>query len=208
MTNTQTTSKTLNRESAGTDPIQESTQGSWLRIPDESTLPEEVQLIFREQREHYGFVHPYFRGYSLNPDHLLRWVSYYNALQYGKGELSHREREVIAVVVSATNHCESCVTTHQFALQQVSGDPVLARAVASNYRQADLTERERALADFAVKLTELSSELSPDDLAPLRQVGLSDEAILEAGEIAAQFSLSNRLSKAFGWKVKPEQYQL
>ncbi|HEY9624549.1 MAG TPA: peroxidase-related enzyme [Crinalium sp.] len=185
-----------------------SSTGSWLQIPDESTLPQAVRDIFQAQRDRYGFVHPYFVGYSLNPDHLLRWFSYYDALQHGKSELSHREREIIAVVVSATNHCESCVLTHQAQLRDVTGDAPFAESVAQNHRTAHLTERERALAEFAVKVTELSNELSPDDLAPLREVGLSDEAILEAGEIAAQFSLSNRLSKAFGWKVKREQYQL
>ena len=181
---------------------------SWLRVPQEETLPEDIQTLFKAQRDRYGFVHPYFVGYSLNPDHLRRWFHYYDALQHGKGELSHREREIIAVVVSAANRCESCVITHQAQLREVSGDPVFAASVADNYWTANLTTRERALADFAVKLTTLSQEPSPADLVPLRQVGLSDEAILEAGEIAAQFSLSNRLSKAFGWKVKREQYTL
>jgi uncharacterized peroxidase-related enzyme len=181
---------------------------SWLRVPEEATLPEDIQALFKAQRDRYGFVHPYFVGYSLNPDHLRRWFHYYDALQHGKGELSHREREIIAVVVSATNHCESCVLTHQAQLREVTGDPTFAASVADNYWTANLTARERAIADFAVKLTTLLQNPSPDDLLPLRQVGLSDEAILEAGEIAAQFSLSNRLSKAFGWKVKREQYSL
>lgn len=116
--------------------------------------------------------------------------------------------KIIAVVVSATNHCESCVITHQAQLREVTGDATFAAAVALNYQTANLTERERALADFAVKITQLSSELSPIDLAPLQQPSISDAAILEAGEITAQFSLSNRLSKAFGWKVTREQYQL
>lgn len=191
-----------------TQPTATVANSSWLQVPDEATLPAAVQSIFQAQRDRYGFVHPYFVGYSLNPDHLLRWFSYYDALQHGKGELSHREREVIAVVVSATNHCESCVITHQAQLREVTGDATLAEAVARDYRTANLTDRERALAEFAVKITQLSIELTPDDLLPLRQVGLSDVAILEAGEIAAQFSLSNRLSKAFGWKVKREQYSL
>lgn len=181
---------------------------SWLQIPDEETLPEAMKAIFQAQRDRYGFVHPYFVGYSLNPDHLLRWFNYYDAIQHGQGELSHREREIIAVVVSATNHCESCVITHQAQLREVTGDAELAAAVARDYRTADLTDRERALIAFAIKITQLSIELIPEDLTPLREVGLSDQAILEAGEIAAQFSLSNRLSKAFGWKVKREQYQL
>lgn len=203
MSTTRVDAQVLEQPTAVTD-----TSTSWLRVPDEETLPEELQAIFKAQRDHYGFVHPYFVGYSLNPDHLLRWFKYYDALQHGKGELSHREREIIAVVVSATNHCQSCVITHQAQLRAVTDEPAFASSVAADYHTANLTERERALANFAVKITELASELSPTDLDPLRQVGLSDEAILEAGEIAAQFSLSNRLSKAFGWKVKREQYQL
>jgi uncharacterized peroxidase-related enzyme len=181
---------------------------SWLRVPQEETLPDDIQAIFRVQRDRYGFVHPFFVGYSLNPDHLRRWFNYYDALQHGNGELSHREREIIAVVVSVTNDCETCAITHQAQLRDVTGDPAFAAAVADNYIKANLTQKERALADFAVKLTKLSQELSPEDLIPLRQVGLSDEAILEAGEIAAHFSFANRLSKAFGWKVKREQYNL
>lgn len=181
---------------------------SWLQVPNEETLPQDLKAIFQAQRDRYGFVHPYFVGYSLNPDHLRRWFNYYDALQHGEGELSLREREIIAVVVSATNHCESCVITHQAQLREVTGDPAFAASVAGNYYTASLTGRERAIADFAVKITKLTNELSPNDLTPLRQAGLSERAILEVGEIAAQFSLSNRLSKAFGWKVKREQYQL
>lgn len=188
--------------------VLEQSTASWLEVPDEATLSAEVRAIFQTQRERYGFVHPYFVGYSLNSDHLLRWFHYYDALQHGQGELSYREREIIAVVVSAANRCESCVITHQAQLREVTGNPEFAAAVAENYWTAPLSKRERALADFAVKITRLEQELSPSDLAPLRQLGLSDLAILEAGEIAAQFSLSNRLSKAFGWKVKREQYQL
>lgn len=190
------------------EPKAASSASSWLQVPHEATLPTAVKGIFQAQRDRYGFVHPYFVGYSLNPDHLLRWYSYYDALQHGKGELSHRQREIIAVVVSATNHCESCAITHQAQLYEVTGDAAFAAAVAENYQTATLTEPEQALAEFAVKLTRLDNELTPDDLAPLRQAGFSDLAILEAGEIAAQFSLSNRLSKAFGWKVKREQYGL
>lgn len=190
-------------------PIQEAaTEISWLKVPEEENLPPKVRVIFREQRERYGFVHNFFRGFSLNPDHLLRWFNYYNALMHSQGQLSLKEREMIAVVVSATNHCESCVLTHQAHLREVAGDPVLPDALALNYKDVDLTERERALLDFAVKINQNPNDLSPEDLNPLRQAGISDEAILEAGEIAAQFSLSNRLTKAFGWKVNPKIQQL
>lgn len=182
------------------------TPSSWLALPQEESLPDEIKTLFQSQRQTYGFVHPYFYGYALNPTHFLHWWHYYNAIQHGEGNLSHRERELIAVAVSAANQCESCVITHQAQLLAVTGDRTLVDAVAHDYQTAPLSERERTILEFAVKLAQLSSEFTPDDLTPLRQVGLSDEAILEVGEVATQFTLSNRLSKAFGWKVKREQF--
>lgn len=91
-------SKKVSRSKTNLQILEQPQTGSWLQIPDESTLPEQVQAIFKAQRERYGFVHPYFVGYSLNPDHLLCWFNYYDALQHGKGELSHRE-----------NHCSGSI---------------------------------------------------------------------------------------------------
>ena len=181
---------------------------SWLQVPDEETLPPEVQALLQGQRETLGLVHPFFEGFSLNPEHLLLWFKYYDALMHGEGELSPKEREIIAIVSSAANHCESCVTTHKAHLRQVIKDAAFPDRLAVNPHDANLTQREQALVNFAIKLNQDASHLSPEDLAPLRQVGLSDRAILEAGEIAAQFSLSNRLSKAFGWRVGPEYDRL
>lgn len=181
---------------------------SWLQLPDEETLPPRVKALFKEQRDSIGFVHPYFYGYALNPEHLLLWFDYYNALIYGEGELSPKEREIIAITSSAANYCESCVTTHKAHLREVIGDPVFPDVLAVNHHEVDLNQRERALADFAIKINQNAPDLSPKDLEPLRQAGLSDKAILEAGEIAAQFSLSNRLTKAFGWQVGQEYDQL
>ncbi|MER3492403.1 MAG: alkylhydroperoxidase [Mastigocladus sp. ERB_26_2] len=181
---------------------------SWLEVPDEATLPPQVQALFQEQRDRYGFVHSFFLGYSLNPEHLLLWFNYYNALMHGEGELSPKEREIIAIVSSAANHCESCVITHKAHLREVIKDPVFPDVLARNHQEVELTQRELALVEFAIKINQNASELSPEDLKPLRQAGLSDRAILEAGEIAAQFSLSNRLTKAFGWKVSSEYNKL
>lgn len=181
---------------------------SWLKVPDESTLLSEVQQLFQEQREHIGFVHPYFKGFSLKPKHLLLWNSYYSELMYREGELSSKEREIIAVVSSAANHCESCATTHKAHLREVINDPIFPDILANNPLETELTQRERALVDFAIKINQNASELTQNDLEPLRESGLSDEAILEVAEIATQFSISNRLTKAFGWKVGPEYDQL
>ncbi|MBD1874447.1 peroxidase-related enzyme [Nodosilinea sp. FACHB-131] len=181
---------------------------SWLEVPDESSLPADIQAIFADQRQKLGLVHPYFKGFSLIPDHLRLWFNYYKELMYGEGELSAKEREIIAVVSSATNHCQSCVTTHKAALREVTGDAAFADDLVTNREELELTPREQALADFAVTISQLARDLAPSELEPLRAVGLSDRAILEAAEIAAQFGLSNRLTKAFGWQVGPEYDQL
>lgn len=87
---------------AKTNPVaiqdKKTTANSWLEVPDEATLPPEVQALFKEQRDRFGFVHSFFLGYSLNPEHLLLWFNYYNALMHGEGKLSHKEREIIAIV--------------------------------------------------------------------------------------------------------------
>lgn len=184
------------------------TSSSWLAVPDEATLLADIQAIFADQRQKLNLVHPYFKGFSLIPHHLRLWFNYYKELMYGEGELSAKEREIIAVVSSATNHCASCVTTHQAALRAVTGDATFADNLVSDREQLDLSPREKALANFAVQISQLVHDLTPADLEPLRTVGLSDRAILEAAEIAAQFGLSNRLTKAFGWKVGPEYNQL
>jgi uncharacterized peroxidase-related enzyme len=184
------------------------TEISWLKLPEEENLPKEVQEIFHNLRDRYGFVHNFFRGFALNPEHLLRWFQYYNSVMNTPGQLSPRERELIAVVVSAEVHCECCVVTHQAQLREVVGDPVLVDLVALNYHRANLSQTEQALLDFAVKITRDSYDMSPQDLKPLRELGLTDEAILEAGEIAAQFNFTKRLTKAFGWLANPEYHQL
>ncbi|MBD2111802.1 MULTISPECIES: peroxidase-related enzyme [Cyanophyceae] len=181
---------------------------SWLNVPDEASLPADIQAIFADQRKKLGLVHPYFKGFSLIPEHLRLWFNYYRELMYGEGELSAKEREIIAVVSSATNHCQSCVTTHKAALREVTGDAAFADDLVTNRENLELTPREQALADFAVLISQLARDLDPSELEPLRAVGLSDRAILEAAEIAAQFGLSNRLTKAFGWQVGPEYDQL
>jgi uncharacterized peroxidase-related enzyme len=195
--------KAASKKDAVVEPV-----ASWLKVPDESTLPAEVQELFQEQRKNLGFVHPYFKGFSLKPKHLLLWNNYYSELMYGEGELSSKEREIIAVVSSAANHCESCVITHKAHLREVIKDPIFPDILADDPLEVDLTQRERSLVDFAIKINQNASELNQTDLEPLREAGLSDEAILEAAEIATQFSLSNRLTKAFGWKVGRNYDQL
>ena len=121
-------------------------------------------------------------------------------------DLSEAEREMIGLVVSTENRCEYCLGAHSAALRALIDDPVKADVITHNYRRADLTDRERALLDFAHRLTVRSHEMTEADLEPLRAIGLDDPTIFEAAQVAAMFNFTNRLANAFGWKPNRRYY--
>lgn len=118
-------------------------------------------------------------------------------------KLSPKDREIIALVVSAQNRCEPCVFGHAARLRLITGDAVWVGQVEVNYRRAEMTPRERALADYAHAITVAPGEIEPDMIERLRQVGLSDGDILDAAAIAAYFNFSNRINSALG--IHPER---
>ena len=180
---------------------------SWLRIPEQNNLPENVQNLFDKFEEKVGMVPNVAKVFALTPEHFMRWFKYYDFLMRNEeSALSRKEREMIALAVSSHNSCEYCLASHAAYLREITGDPVLPDLITHNYRRAELGERERALLDFAVKLSKTSAEMSPDDLAPLRELGLSDETIFEAAQVAAMFNFTNRLANALGWKPNEEYY--
>lgn len=181
---------------------------AWVKVPEPSEAPPEVQALFAKFLEKTGLIPNVARNFALLPEHFLRWFRYYDFLMRSEehSQLSRKEREMIAVVVSSENRCEYCLASHSAYLREISGDPVLPEVLAANYRRADLAPRERALLDFAVKMTQDSPTMSSDDLIPMRAVGLSDEAIFEAAQVAAMFNFTNRLANALGWKPNEEYY--
>lgn len=178
---------------------------SWLRIPGDEELSPEVQELFARFREKTGFVPNVARAFALSPRFLL-WFRYYDALMRGEGLLSREEREAMAVAISGENRCEYCVASHKRYLKDLTGDGVLPEVLAANPRRAEMPPRMRALVSFALKVTHRHQELTEEDLRPLREVGLSDEAILEAAEVAAMFNFTNRLLNALGIRPNPEYY--
>lgn len=180
---------------------------SWLRVPERNETPEKVQTLFEKFDEKVGMVPNVARVFALTPEHFLRWFKYYDFLMRNEeSDLSRKEREMIALAVSSENRCEYCLASHSAYLREITGDPVLPDLITHNYRRADLSEREQALLDFAVKLSTTSPEMSPDDLQPLRDLGLSDETIFEAAQVAAMFNFTNRLANSLGWKPNEEYY--
>jgi uncharacterized peroxidase-related enzyme len=183
---------------------------AWVKVPDESELPQEVRALFEKFREKTGFVPNVARNFALTPEHFLRWFRYYDFLMRNEEQshLSRREREMIAVVVSAANACEYCLASHSAYLREITGDPVLPDVLAANYRRARLTARERALLEFAYQITVDSATMSPADVQRLRSLGYSDEAIFEAAQVAAMFNFTNRLANAMGWVPNEVYYHM
>jgi uncharacterized peroxidase-related enzyme len=180
----------------------------WLEVPDESDVPAEVKELWEAPLEKLGFVPNVLRLFAIRPDHLLRWWSYYDELMRGESGLTKAQREMIAVVVSATNRCHYCVVSHSAALRKLTEDPELADQLATAYTNVPLEDRERAMLDFAVKLTEESHRSSEEDVDALRRAGWTDEEIMDIAQVAAMFNFTNRLASGLGWVPNREYFSL
>lgn len=181
---------------------------TWLRVPDEEALPAEVRALFGPPREKLGFVPNVLRNFALRPAHLLRWNDWYEELMKGESGLSKAEREMIAVVVSVANECRYCIAAHSAALRKLTKDPALADAIAADHATAPLAPRQRAMLDYARKLTVAITEVERADVDALRAAGWTDEDVLDIAEVAALFNFTNRMASGLGWEPNPEYESL
>ena len=167
-----------------------------LELPEADPPPEDVAEYFAKCDAKLGLVPNVLRAYAFAPEKLRAFRDFYNDLMLGESGLSKLEREMIAVVVSAENRCFYCLTAHGAAVRQLSGDPVLGEMMVMNWRVADLTDRQRAMLEFATKMTRASGDMVEADRAALRAAGLSDRDIWDVAAVAAFFNMSNRLASA------------
>ena len=130
----------------------------------------------------------------------------YDELMLGESELSKLEREMIAVVVSSVNRCFYCLVAHGAAVRRLSGDPKLGELLVMNYRVAELSDRQRAMLDFAVKLTERPHEISEADRQKLRGYEFSEQGIWDISAVASFFNLSNRMASATDMQPNEEYH--
>jgi uncharacterized peroxidase-related enzyme len=179
-------------------------QESWLRVPSEDDAPAEVQALFDKANEKLGFVPNVLRVYALRPRHLELWNAFYDELMRGESSLTKVQREMIAVVVSTVNRCHYCMVSHGAFLRKLTGDPLLVEQLRTNYAYAEIEPRERAMLDFAVKLTERSSACTEEDVQALREAGWSDEDVMDIAEVAGMFNFTNRLASGLGWVPNDE----
>jgi uncharacterized peroxidase-related enzyme len=171
-------------------------------------LGREMAEYFELCREKLGFVPNVLRAYSFDEAKLITFSNLYNDLMLGESGLSKLEREMIAVVVSSINRCFYCLVSHGAAVRALSGDPILGEMLVMNYRVADLARRQRAMLDFAAKMTEESHRIEEADRQRLRDAGLSDREIWDVAAVASFFNMSNRMASAVDMRPNDEYHAL
>lgn len=181
-------------------------QPTALTIAATTKLTPALQAYFDKCQEKLGFVPNVLKAYAFDPVKLQAFIDMVDDLMLADSGISKLEREMIAVVVSAINHCHYCLTAHGAAVRQRSKDPVMGELMVQNYRAADLSEKQMAMLDFAVKLTEQPAKIVEADRAALRAVGFSDRDIWDIAATAAFYNMSNRLAAATDMRPNAEYH--
>ena len=173
-------------------------------VPAIDTLPDDVKQRILEVQEKSGFVPNVFLALAHRPDEFRAFFAYHDALMLRPSGLSKGEKEMIVVATSGANDCLYCVVAHGAILRIYEKKPLLADQVAVNYRKAEITPRQRAMLDFAMKVCLRSGEVDDADFATLRGHGFGDEDIWDIGAITALFGLSNRMANLVSMQPNPE----
>ena len=176
-------------------------------VPTLESLPEDMKARILEVQAKSGFVPNVFLALAHRPDEWRAFMAYHDALLVkNTGSLTKGDREMIITATSAANHCLYCVVAHGAILRIYEKKPLVADQVAINHRKADITPRQRAMLDFAMKVCKNSHEVEEADFEPLRAHGFSDEDIWDIAAITAFFGLSNRLANVSGMRPNDEFY--
>jgi uncharacterized peroxidase-related enzyme len=176
-------------------------------LPDLNTLPEDIQSKILEVQEKAGFIPNVFLTLARRPAEWRAFFAYHDALMLREdSSLTKGEREMIVTTTSAANQCLYCVVAHGALLRIYEKKPLVADQVAINYRKADISPRQRAMLDFAMKVCESSHTVAEEDFKALHAHGFSDEDIWDIAGITAFFGLSNRMANVSGMQPNPEFY--
>ncbi|MYN14659.1 peroxidase-related enzyme [Pusillimonas sp. TS35] len=179
---------------------------SALGVPDPATLDDDIKVVFQKCVDKLGLVPNVLSAYSLKQNKLRNFMAMYNELMLAPSGLSKLEREMVAVVVSSANHCYYCLVAHGQAVRALSGDPQLGEMMVMNYRVAPLDARQRAMLDFAWKLTKTPEQVVEADREALRAVGLNNEDIFDLADTVGFFNMSNRMAIATDMIPNPEYH--
>ena len=180
-------------------------------VPELNNLPDDIRAKILEVQDKAGFVPNVFLAFARRPAEWRAFFAYHDALMVPESVgresgLTKGEREMIVTTPSAANHCLYCVVAHGAILRIYEKKPLVADQVAINYRKADISPRQRAMLDFAMKVCQHSDEIADADFADLHAHGFNDEDAWDIAAITAFFGLSNRMASFSGMMPNPEFY--
>ena len=177
-------------------------------VPEINTLPEDIKTRILEVQEKSGFIPNVFLALAHRPDEFRAFFSYHDALMNKESGLSKGEREMIVVATSGLNECIYCVVAHGAILRIREKNSLIADQIATNFRKADISDRQLAMLDFAVKVSQDASVISKEDIQALASYGFSEQDVWDIGAIAAFFALSNRLANMANIRPNDEFYHM
>ncbi len=177
-------------------------------VPDLEDLPDDIRERIIAVQEKAGFVPNVFLTLAHRPDEFRAFFNYHDALMLRDSGLTKAEREMIVVATSSVNDCQYCVVAHGAILRIYAKNPYVADQVALNYREADITPRQKAMLEFAIKVARDSVDVNEDDFGKLEPHGFSPEDIWDIGAITAFFALSNRMANLITMRPNKEFFSL
>ncbi|MDR6386660.1 peroxidase-related enzyme [Paraburkholderia caribensis] len=175
-------------------------------VPTPGEWPDDIRARILEVQAKAGFVPNVFLTLAHRPDEFRAFFAYHDALMLKEGGLTKGEREMIVVATSAVNNCLYCVVAHGAILRIYEKQPLLADQLAVNHRKADITPRQKAMLDFAIKVCRDSAAMNDEDFNTLRTHGFSDADIWDITAITAFFGLSNRMANVISMRPNDEFY--
>ena len=177
-------------------------------IPELSQMPEDIRARIMAVQEKSGFVPNVFFTLAYRPEEFRAFFAYHDALMDKPGPIPKADREMIVVVTSNANQCQYCVIAHGAILRVRAKNPLIADQVAVNYRKADITEKQKAMLDFAMKVSLRAYEVGDADLETLQLHGFTNEDAWDIAAIAAFFGMSNRLANVTSMRPNDEFYAM
>ena len=175
-------------------------------IPDINELPKDLQDKILDVQDKAGFIPNIFLALTHRPDEFRAFFAFHDALMEKESGLSKAEREMIVVATSGLNQCIYCVVAHGAILRIRERNPLIADQIATNYRKADISDRQKALLDFAIKVSQKSAEVTENDINILQKQGFSKDDVWDIGAITALFALSNRIANMAAIRPNDEFY--
>ncbi|WP_027781584.1 MULTISPECIES: peroxidase-related enzyme [Burkholderia] len=177
-------------------------------VPALEDLPDDIRERISAVQEKSGFIPNVFLTLAHRPDEFRAFMAYHDALMDKPGNLTKAEREMIVVATSAVNQCQYCVIAHGAILRIRAKDPLIADQVATNYRKADITARQKAMLDFAMKVSQAAHQVGEADFDTLKTHGFTEEDVWDIAAISAFFGMSNRIANVTNMRPNAEFYAL